>query len=751
MKSLMQKMTGKMMLSLSLVVSTSLNTGMDIHAQELSPRYLDTSLSFEERAADLVSRMTLEEKVSQMVTDADAIPRLGVPAYRWWSECLHGIARNGNATVFPMPIGLAATFDDDMVYKIANAISTEGRILYDMAQKRGNFSKYTGLTYYSPSINIYRDPRWGRGQETYGEDPFLTSRMGVAYVKGLQGNDPKYLKVAACAKHYAAYSGYTDAEVRISETTDVDMYQTYLPAFKALVKEADVESVMGAYNLINGEPASGSRKYLVDILRNQWGFKGYVTSDCGALARFVNVFNICKNAKEAAAIAANSGLNLNCGGTYKSGLPGAVKEGLVKESTIDSLLTTLLTTRFKLGLFDNPKDVPYSSLSWDKVDCAEHRALAYQAAAKSFVLLENKNNTLPLNSEDHYVYVTGANANNQDALIGNYFGMNGQLSTFLEGISNKMPKGMSLQYRPGVQLTKEAYNEWTTKEAPEADVVVACLGLTNALEGEGMDAIAADEHGEVPSLSIPEAQLSFLRKIRANIDSGKSKNKTGKKSKLVVVLTGGCPVILKDVRELADALIYAWYPGEEGGNALADMLFGRYSPSGRTPLTFMKSVEQLPPFDDYSMKGRTYRYMDKEAMYPFGYGLSYTTFEYVGLQLPAVVKAGEPATVSVSITNTGKMAADEVVQLYIKDVEASVDVPLRQLCGFKRIHLKPGETQKVTLDIAPENMSVVTGTLKRTIEPGLFRVSIGNGQPLPVTANYVEGEFKVKGKKTLEL
>lgn len=713
------------------------------------PVYLDTNYSFRERAADLVSRMTLEEKVSQMCTDADSIPRLGVPTYRWWSECLHGIARNGNATVFPMPIGLAATFDDALVHEVADAISTEGRVLFEMARKRGNLSKYTGLTYYSPSINIFRDPRWGRGQETYGEDPFLTSTMGVAYVKGLQGDDPKYLKVAACAKHYAAYSGYSHDAKWFSNTTDVDMYQTYLPAFKALVKEADVESVMGAYNIINDEPACGSRKYLVDILRGQWGFEGYVTSDCGALGRFINTYNICKTPADAAALAANSGLNLNCGWVYNSGLVKAVEKGLVKESTIDSLLTTLLTTRFKLGLFDNQQDVAYANIPWDKVDCKEHRDLAYEAAAKSFVLLENKNNTLPLGPDDHYVYVTGANANNQDALIGNYFGMNGQLTTFLEGISARMPKGMSLQYRPGVQLTKEAYNNWTTKEAPEADVVVACLGLTNALEGEGMDAIAADDHGEFPRLAIPEAQLSFLKKIRQTIED--PKNGYSHKSKLVVVLTGGCPVLLNEIRELADALIYAWYPGEEGGTAFADLLFGRISPSGHTPLTFVKSLDQLPPFDDYSMKGRTYRYMDSDVLYPFGYGLSYTTFDYSNLVCPEYVKAGEELKIKVDVKNTGKMQSDEVVQMYITDMESTVDTPVRQLCAFKRINLKPGETKTVELSVQPVSMSVVTPSLRRIIEEGKFSISVGNGQPLPQTANYLESEFVVEGNKEIEL
>ena len=702
--------------------------------------------SFHQRAAELVSKMTLKEKATQMVNDAEAIPRLGIPAYRWWSECLHGVARSGECSVFPQSIGMAATFDDSLVYDVASAISDEARVLYKWAQETGNQSKYTGLTFYAPNINIYRDPRFGRGQETYGEDPFLTSNMGVAYVKGLQGNDPKYLKVAACAKHYTAYSGNATKESKSNYVTWHDLYQTYMPAFKALVQEGHVESVMGAYNMLNGVPSCCNKELLTNILRKEWGFKGYVTTDCGALWRFIRVYKVAKNPEEAAALALNSGVNLNCGHLFLSGLEQAVNDGLVKESTVDSLLTTLMETRFKLGLFDDPDKVPYNHIDPNVVDSPEHRALAYKSAAESFVLLENKNKTLPLGRDVHYVYVTGCNAANLQALIGNYFGVNDNMSSFLEGISKAMPKGNSIQYRPGVQLTKEAYNDWTTKEAPEADAVVVCLGLTNALEGESMDAIAADYKGENVKLSLPEAQINFLKKIRMNA------NKSG--AKVIVVLTGGSPVILKEVSELADALIYTWYPGEEGGNALGDMLFGKIAPSGHTPVTFVKSVDQLPPFNNYSMSGRTYRFMKKTPLYPFGYGLSYTTFNYSGLKYDKKIKNGEDLKVEVTVKNTGSIKSDEVVQVYITNEDTEKITPIRQLCAYKRISLRPGESKIVKLTIPASSMGVMTEDsqssngdvmhFKNEIESGRFTFSVGNGQPLAKTANYLTGVFKVK-------
>ncbi|KAB6146739.1 glycoside hydrolase family 3 protein [Bacteroides xylanisolvens] len=708
------------------------------------PIYKNELYSFEERVKDVLSRMTLEEKVSQMATTAIAIPRLEIPQYEWSNECLHGLARAGKTTVFPQSIGLGATFDPDLVYRMADAISSEARVYYEQAQEKGNWGKYTGLTFFSPNVNLYRDPRWGRGQETYGEDPYLTSRLGVAFVKGLQGNDKKYMKTIACAKHFAVHSG-PEGKRRYfnASATTKDMYETYLPAFKALVQEGKVGSVMGAHNRINGIPCNGNRELLVDILRKDWGFKGYVTSDCNSLSLFVTDHKVCKNKEQAAALAANSGLNLNCGWIYKASLVKAVQDGLVKESTVDSLLSTLLMARFKLGLFDNPKKVIYRKIDRNVVNSKTHQDIAYEAALKSMVLLENKNGLLPLKKDINYLYVTGPNANNPDALIGNYFGASDRLTTFFEGIAQKVPVGTTLQYRQGVMLNMVASNNWTVKEAAESDVVIACMGLTNMLEGESMDAIASNEKGDVLNLSLPEAQLNFLRDLKENVDKHQKK--------LVVVLTGGCPIILTEIRELADALIYAWYPGEAGGKALGDILFGNESPSGRVPITFVKSLEDLPPFENYNMEGRTYKYMKKVPLYPFGYGLSYTTFEYTGLNMPSTIKAGEALIVSVKVKNTGMTDADEVVQLYISDDVASVQNPIRRLAAFTRVSLKSGEEKNVVLTVQPDMMSVITDCNQRMIESGEFTISVGGGQPVFQTQSYVNGRVNVEGSKKLEL
>ena len=569
----------------------------------------------------------------------------------------------------------------------------------------------------------------------------------MAYVKGLQGNDQKYLKTTACAKHFAAYSGFDDPKVMNTSATQSDLLQTYLPAFKCLVQEGKVASVMGAYNQINGIPSSGNKTLLTTILRKQWGFKGWVTSDCGALNRFIKVMKICKTPEEAAAMAANAGLNLNCGKLYYNGLQKAIDKGLLKEATMDSLLIDLMQTRFELGLFDDPKEVPYMQLADSVVDSKSHRALAYKAALQSYVLLENKEHTLPLGKKTNYVYITGVHANNPNALIGNYYGMNSKITTFAQGIAERMPKGMSMQYRPGVLLVQEAYNKWTTKEAPEADAVVACLGLTNELEGEGMDAIALNNAGELYSLSIPKAQLNFLRELHANT--------MAKHKKLIVVLTGGAPVLLDEIKDLCDALIYTWYGGEEGGTALADILFGNASPSGHTPMTFVKSLDQLPDFASYAMKGRTYRYMTQKPLYPFGYGLSYTSFDYTHLAYAKQLEAGADLPISVQIKNTGKMAADEVVQLYVSlDQTKGESTPIRQLCAFKRIHLAKGETQKVTLTLPAHFMAYLVkdqkGNFARKVLPGALRFSIGNGQPVAQTANYLEGTFAIKGEAAIQ-
>ncbi|MFA6677328.1 MAG: glycoside hydrolase family 3 N-terminal domain-containing protein [Bacteroidales bacterium] len=710
-------------------------------------KYLDTSLSFEKRAEILVSEMTLDEKISQMVNDAKAIDRLGIPKYNWWSECLHGMARSGKATIFPQAVGLGATFDPALMKQITNCISDEARGFYNSAIKRNNRGIYTGLTFYSPNVNIFRDPRWGRGQETYGEDPFLTSRMGVAFVEGLQGDDPKYMKAAACAKHYAVHSGPEKFRHGFNALVSTrDLYETYLPAFKALVKEAKVESVMGAYNRTNGEPCCASPTLLKDILRNDWGFKGYVTSDCEALVDIYKHHKYASNEVESAALAIHSGLNLNCGSTYNRSLKKAVNQGLINEKDIDKLLIPLMTTRFKLGLFDPEEDCKYNKISADVVNEPSHRELAYKAAVESMVLMKNKDNTLPLKQDLKYIYVTGPLATSVDAMMGNYFGVNGDIKTYLEGLTSRTPNGVSIQYRQGVLLEQANINpmDWATGEAAKADVIVACVGLTWLLEGEEGESIASRQKGDMTDNSLPQCQIDYLKRLKERIVSDPDK-------KLIVVVSAGSPVNLKEINEIADAVIYAWYPGEEGGDALADIIYGNVSPSGKTPLTFVKSLDQLPDFKNYDMEGRTYKYMNKEPLFPFGYGLSYTTFKYEDLIMPKTIKAGENVTVKVDITNTGNMDSDEVVQLYITDDEASAPVPVRQLAAFKRVSLKKGETKTISLNVDKVKFSLINNKNKREIEPGSFTISLGGGQPVPSTDSYVQGTITVKGHKSLEL
>ncbi len=711
------------------------------------PDYKNEALSFNQRAEDLISRMTLEEKAAQMSNDAPAIERLDIPVYNWWNECLHGLARSGRATVFPQAIGLAATFNPELIEDITAAISDEARGFYNVASKRGNRRIYSGLTFYSPNVNIFRDPRWGRGQETYGEDPYLTSRIGVAFVKGLQGDDPKYMKVAACAKHYAVHSGPEELRHEFDAVVSSrDLHETYLPAFKALVQQGNVESVMGAYNRVNGEAACASRWLLTDILRKDWGFEGYVTSDCGAIIDIFKYHKLVQTPEQATALAINSGLNLNCGSIYKSNIPRAVEMGLVSEESVDSLLYKLMLTRFKLGLFDNPESVPYNDISAAVVDSQEHIDLAYQAAVESIVLLENKNSTLPLRGSENMIFVTGPFANNADALIGNYYGVSSRYSTFLEGVCQATEPGVTIEYRQGVMISEENKNpiDWATGEANHADATIAYLGLTILLEGEEGESLASSQKGDMIDNSLPEHQINYLRKLKKVQKRGQP---------LIAVICAGSPVELSEISEIADAVIYAWYPGEAGGKAVADVIFGKVSPSGRTPVTFVKDVNALPPFDDYAMTGRTYRYMSDtdNILYPFGYGLSYAKFEYSEFNMCPTLKAGDNLAVSVKVTNISNIEAQEVVQLYVSDKKASVEVPIRRLAAIQRVNLKAGESKAVELVVAPESFSLITDDGERKIEAGAFTVSVGGGQPIDFTESYLSKELNIKRGKTLDL
>jgi beta-glucosidase len=860
-------------------------------AQEAQkPAYLDPSLPAEQRAADLVHRMTLEEKATQLVNQARAIPRLNVPAYDWWSEALHGVLRDGT-TEFPEPIGLGATFDAPAIHQMATVIGTEGRIKHAQAVRAGHSNIFEGLDFWAPNINIFRDPRWGRGQETYGEDPFLTARMGVAFVSGMQGDDPHYYRVISTPKHFAVHSGPEptrhNSDVQVSKHDELD---TYLPAFRATVTEAKAGSVMCAYNSINGEPACANQFLLQDQLRGKWNFKGYVVSDCGAVIDIHDGHKFKSTQPEASAISLERGMDNECvDGTdkvtddhdYKPYLQ-AVKQGFLKESEIDVALTRLFTARMKLGMFDPPEMVPYSKIDEKLLDSAAHREMARKVAGESMVLLKN-DGVLPLKTSAIKIVVVGPLADQTRVLLGNYNGLPSHTVSILEGLRNEFPQAM-FRYVPGTQfLSKEAapvpdglltvdgkpgatasyarldtsagenekpktlatrvepgidstaapipaevagvkplvirweatltptetgefnlgiqgdgnfrlhvdgkevtsawdtqgtetklgrvslekgkpvqvkveYNEgnrpapvarlvWSKVDmkpqpeavaaAQDADVVVAVVGITSELEGEEMQVTEAGfKGGDRTSLDLPKPEQELLEAVAAT------------HKPLVVVLTNGSALGVNWAAAHANAILEAWYPGEEGGTAVAETLSGRNNPGGRLPVTFYKDISQLPPFESYTMKGRTYRYFEGTPLYPFGYGLSYTTFSYSDLTVPAsAVPAGSPMFAEVTVTNTGQRAGDEVAQLYLgfPDVPGA---PLKALRGFERVHLEPGASKKVRFELQPRDLSMVTEAGEPIVAEGEYSLSIGGGQPhsgVPVLTK----TFNVKGKMTL--
>jgi beta-glucosidase len=852
--------------------------------------YLNPELGLDQRVDDLISRLTLEEKVSQMMNAAPAIPRVGIPQYDWWNEALHGVAFSGVATVFPQAIGLGATFDPPLVNRVATVISDEARAKYHEAQRHGNYNRFYGLTFWSPNINIFRDPRWGRGQETYGEDPYLTSRLGVAFVKGLQGDDPKYLKVVSTPKHYAVHSGPEPERHRFdAAATERDERETYLPAFRATVMEGRAASVMCAYNRTNGEPCCANTHLLGQILRNEWGFDGYVVSDCGAIDDIYKRHNFVKTAEEASALAVKRGTDLECGDSYKA-LVNAVKQGLISETEIDRALKRLFTARFRLGMFDPPELVPYSKIPLSANDSPAHRQLALAAARESIVLLKNQNNILPLRKDLKSIAVIGPNSNDVPVLLGNYNGQPSRATTPLAGIrqhvssrtkvlhalgtsltevspvpvpasvlrgpngeaglkaeyfTNKTLAGtpalsridrevdfdwgmsnpapgipaddfsarwigklvptVSGKYRFGAtaddgvrvfldgklitedwsehapatvtgEVTIEAGKSYDLKMeyyeskigavarlvwqppvvhtgspyaeavnvAKQADTVVLVLGLSSRLEGEEMNVREPGFlGGDRIDINLPARQQVLLKAVAA----------TGKP--VVVVLLSGSAVAVNWANEHVAAILHAWYPGEEGGTAIADVLFGDYNPAGRLPVTFYKSVDQLPPFENYDMNGRTYRFFKGEPLYPFGYGLSYTQFKYADfiVSSPSLSPA-ENVTVSATVVNAGTRAGDEVVQLYITDVAASVRVPIRSLAGVERVHLRPGERRVIKFTIEPRQLAVITDDGRTVVEPGEFKVTIGGKQPGfsgaadPATTGYVKGRFSVTGMPT---
>ncbi len=704
--------------------------------------YLDTSRPIGERVTDLVGRLTLEEKVSLMVHPAEGIPRLDIPGYNYWSEGLHGVARNGRATVFPQAIGLAATWDKELVREIATAISDEARAKYHEALRRNGYTdQYQGLTFWSPNVNIFRDPRWGRGQETWGEDPFFTGEMAAEYVRGMQGDDPKYLKTAACAKHYAVHSGpEKDRHIFNAVITKRELYDTYLPAFKKLVVDSKVEAVMGAYNRVFGEPACASELLLDKILRGEWEFEGHVVSDCGALADFHMYHNVTNDAVESAALALRHGCDLGCeqGCDVFPTIPEAIQRGLISEADVDRSLERTLGTRFKLGMFDPPEDVPFTSISTDVVASQEHRELAYRAASEAVVLLKNRDKILPIKPSTRKIFVTGPTAASLEVLLGNYYGFNERMITLLEGFAGRVPEGMGMEYTAGATMKhpREIENTWAPDMARKSEITIACVGNSSFLEGEEGESLLSPLNGDRDDISLPRSQVDYIKELASH------------GVRIVLVVTGGSPIALGEIEDLVEAILFIWYPGMEGGRAVADVLFGDVSPAGKLPITFPKSIDQLPPFDDYSMDKRTYRYMTEEPLYPFGFGLSYSAFEYVDLKLAkSEINAGDELTASLTLRNTGNRTAPEVAQFYLSDLEASTLVPLHKLIGFERVTLKPGESRTLEFTITPEMMSYFNDDGKLTLEPGEFRLEVGGcspgtrgqelGAPVPVTSNFI--------------
>src|SRR5512138_2067197 len=684
------------------------------------PAYLDTNLPLPERVQDLISCLTLDEKVAMMNHPAQGVPRLGIPGYNFWSEALHGVARNGRATVFPQAIGMAATWDKELIHRVASAIGYEGRAKYHAALRRNGYTdQYQGLTFWSPNVNIFRDPRWGRGQETWGEDPFFTGEMASEFVKGMQGDDPRYLKAAACAKHYAVHSGpEKDRHTFNAIVSKHDLYDTYLPAFKKLVMEAKVEAVMGAYNRTLDEPCNASKLLLDDILRGQWGFEGHVVSDCGALSDFHLHHKITGDAAETVALALQRGCDLGCDQVY-SEIPEAIARGLITEADVDRALARTLGTRFKLGMFDPPEEVPFTSIGMDVVACDAHRRLAYRAAAESVVLLKNKDNILPIKSATRKIFVTGPTATSLEVLLGNYHGLNDQMVTLLEGITRRVPEGIVLEYRSGALLKhpRESQHSWAPYLAQEADVSIVCVGCTPQMEGEEGESLLTPLDGDRDSISLPASQVDYIKELAIH------------SAKIVLVVTGGSPIALGEVADMADAILFVWYPGMEGGRAVADVLFGDIAPAGKLPLTFPQSLDQLPAFDDYNMAGRTYRYMTAEPLYPFGFGLSYTTFAYCDLRITSPASSGFEAAVTVE--NTGTVASDEVVQFYLTALGSQLPAPLSQLVGFQRIHLEPGQSQAVAVTLKPEMLMLVDENGQQVFQPGKFRLTAGSCSPSP--------------------
>ncbi len=691
------------------------------------------------RAAELVGRMTVEERASQLRYDAPAIERLGVPAYNWWGEALHGVARAGVATSFPQAIGMAAAFDPELVHKAGDVAATEGRAKYNAYSSEGDRDIYKGLTFWSPNVNIFRDPRWGRGQETYGEDPYLTSRLGVAYVEGLQGDDKETLKSAACAKHFAVHSGPEAVRHEFNAVaTKKDMAETYLPAFKACVQEAGVEAVMGAYNRTNGEPCCGSKTLMQDILRYEWKFEGHYVSDCWAIKDFHENHMVTHTMEESAALALKSGCDINCGVTYLY-LLKALEQGLVTEEEITEAAVRAFTTRYLLGLFDGSK---YDDIPYEKVECEAHLEVAQQLTRESVVLLKN-DGILPLGtSAGQTIGVIGPNAGSREALVGNYHGTSSRYITVLEGIQDKVGHSHGrVLYSEGSHLFKDRVENlaWENDRVAEAvivakhsDVVVLCVGLNETLEGEEGDTGNSYASGDKADLLLPEPQRKLMEAVFA----------VGKP--VIVCLMAGSAIDLSEAQDKAAAVLQLWYPGARGGKAVADILFGDCSPSGKLPVTFYRTLEELPAFEDYSMKGRTYRYMEQEALYPFGYGLTYGDVHVERAEIVSTDGATGDVTVHVAVKNAGDTATGDVIQIYVKDTESPFAVPNHSLCAFERVFLEAGEGREMDMTVSGDAFLAVNEEGVFVEGGGRYVLYVGTGQPDQRTA-------VLTGKKCVEI
>ncbi len=696
------------------------------------------------RAKELVAKMTLEEKAEQLKFDAPAIPRLGVPAYNWWNEALHGVARAGVATVFPQAIGMAAAFDPDLMKKAGDAIAEEGRAKYNEYSAQGDRDIYKGLTFWSPNVNIFRDPRWGRGHETYGEDPYLTGELGKSFVEGLQG-DGKYLKSAACAKHFAVHSGPEALRHKFdAKASKKDMRETYLPAFEKLVKEAGVEAVMGAYNRTNGEPCCGSTTLIEKILRGEWKFEGHFVSDCWAIRDFHTQHMVTDTAEESAAMALKAGCDVNCGNTYLH-LLKAYEQGLITEEDITQAAERLFTTRFLLGLFD---ETEYDGIGLDRVECREHLELAERAAAESVVLLKN-DGILPLRKENlKTIGVVGPNANSRAALIGNYHGTASRYITVLEGIQDAVGDDVRVYYSEGCHLFRDKVENLAAGPdrlseakmvAKHSDVVVVCVGLDESLEGEEGDTGNSYASGDKNDLLLPESQRQLLEAV---VQTGKP---------VILINMTGSAMDLRYAQEHCAAVLQAWYPGARGGKVIADLLLGGISPSGKLPVTFYQDTKELPDFEDYSMQGRTYRYFMGNPLYPFGYGLTYGEVRLESVlcqgqevsQDSRILLEGEQTfSLEASVKNHSDRTLQEVVQVYIR-AESANATPNSRLCGFARVELMPGECRKISVPVDRDALFVVDQEGEKRIDCDEFRVSVGFGQP-------DERTFELTGAKCLE-